>query len=85
MTENEMLEINLEVKMGTHKKGDPYPVLNFGKFQYRGDLESAPDPAVLIVSQDFVQLGIEKLHEKYPHQDKIAYFYLAEADVVVSL
>jgi hypothetical protein len=85
MTENEMLEINLEVKMGIHKKGDPYPVLNFGKFQYKGDLESAPDPAVLIVSQDWVHLGIEKLHEKNPHKDQVAYFYLAEADTVISL
>jgi hypothetical protein len=82
MTENEMLEINLEVKMGTHKKGDPYPVLNFGKFQYRGSLEKASDPEKLIVSQEQVPIAIERLHQRYKHKDNITFFYLAEAETV---
>ena len=85
MTELEMLEINLEVKMGTHKLGDPYPSLDFGKFQYRGPLESAPDPETLIVSQEQVQTAIDRLHQKNKNKDSIAFFYLAEAETVDSL
>lgn len=85
MTEDEMLEINLEVKMGTHRKGDPYPILNFRKFQYNGDLSQAPDPTRLIVSQEQVISTIEKLHKQKPESETIAFFYLAEADDVHSL
>lgn len=85
MTEAEMLEINLEVKMATHRKGEPYPTLNFGKFQYRGDLSRAPDPMKLLVSQEQVPQVVDALHQMNKHKNEVAFFYLAEAETVDSL
>lgn len=84
MTESEMLDINLEVKMGTHRKGDPYPVLNFGKFQYQGDWYKHSSQR-MIVCQAQVPETIDELHRSKPQGETVTFFYLAEADTVESL
>ena len=72
MTTENIPEINIEVKSGTHKRGDDYPAIDFSLIQkYR----VTNDAGVICTSQDQVNKQIDEMLIKFPNQGEVKYFY----------
>ena len=73
-----ILELDLEVKSGTHMKGEEYPTHDFSALEclFKGD---SPEKLKLIlaVNNDMVKTQIDENRVKNPDNDVVKYFYLA--------
>ena len=72
------LDLDLEVKSGTHIKGEKYPTHDFSALEclFKDD---SPEKLKLIlaVNNEMVKTQIDEAHAKNPDKDTVKYFYLA--------
>lgn len=71
----EIVELDLEIKSGTHVKGAEYPTHDFSVFDDM--FKDRKQSMTLATNNDMVKIAIDEAHEKFPERDIVMYFYLA--------
>lgn len=74
MTTENIPEVNIEVKSGTHRRGDIYPTIDFSLIQKYGVTNQA---GVICVTQEQVNKQIDEMLVKFSDQAEVKYFYYA--------